>query len=424
MRAQEMRKNPPTKAQKRNTMSTYLKNMAGYKHNIDTKLVEGSEVRAEGKDKETVKLQKLIEVVPDKEEVAIDTVPLATKPPSIGRIVGIKRIHDDLGVTAAKCAGQQSIVPPDRSSAARQSLVPPDRGSTGFFKTSLPPGAPPDDTSTARRTTLPPDATLDKTNFTLCLLVGLLYRPAGTFWTVAPTPSSAIIKRPISTNFRIKGTHMQMIRDNQFDGRIRSDPHRHVADFLEISNLFQYGENQEEAVMLRTFPFSLCEEAKICFHQLGNETLVEAWIRLKEMLRICYGHGLTKGTIVHIFYHGLDGPTQGILDAGGIFLYNTPNEAFKILEDKDCIMHIPYTKEKVFKHDEISNHVGDKELISFVGIENEMSKRNTEDMENLKRPNVSPSLMEYIPKIPYSQAFKREISDLYRICWKLEGRVE
>ncbi|GKB41125.1 aldehyde dehydrogenase family 3 member F1-like protein [Tanacetum coccineum] len=125
---------------------------------------------------------------------------------------------------------------------------------------------------------------------------------------------------------------MQMIWDNQFDGRIRSDPHRHVADFLEISNLFQYGENQEEAVMLRTFSFSLCEEAKIWlnelnegtitswnelreafisryfspakfqrllnvirnFHQLGQKTLVEAWIRLKEMLHTCYGHGLTK----------------------------------------------------------------------------------------------------------------------------------
>ncbi|GKB31992.1 hypothetical protein Tco_0871393 [Tanacetum coccineum] len=95
-------------------------------------------------------------------------------------------------------------------------------------------------------------------------------------------------------NFRIKSTHMQMIRDNQFDGRIRFDPHRHIADFLEISNLFQYVENQEEAVMLRTFPFSLSGEAKTCS----------------------------------------DDPTQGILDAGGIFLYNTPNEAFKILEDK------------------------------------------------------------------------------------------
>nr|GEU66646.1 reverse transcriptase domain-containing protein [Tanacetum cinerariifolium] len=80
---------------------------------------------------------------------------------------------------------------------------------------------------------------------------------------VAPTPSSAIVQLHISINFRIKGTHMQMIQDNQFDGRIQSDPHRHVADFLKISNLFQYGENQGETVMLRTFPFSLSGEAKI-----------------------------------------------------------------------------------------------------------------------------------------------------------------
>ncbi|GKB52595.1 hypothetical protein Tco_0903348, partial [Tanacetum coccineum] len=135
IRAQEKRNKPPTKAQKRNTMSTYLKNMAGYKHNqlknksfddiqklfdkamkrvntfvdMDTELVEGSEVRAEAEiaqessskragteleqesikkqkvdeDKETAELQRLIEVVPDKEEVAIDAIPLATKPPSI-----------------------------------------------------------------------------------------------------------------------------------------------------------------------------------------------------------------------------------------------------------------------------------------------------------------------------------------------------
>ncbi|GKA42422.1 hypothetical protein Tco_0735082 [Tanacetum coccineum] len=34
-------------------------------------------------DKETIELQRLIEVVPDKEEVAIDAIPLETKPPSI-----------------------------------------------------------------------------------------------------------------------------------------------------------------------------------------------------------------------------------------------------------------------------------------------------------------------------------------------------
>ncbi|GKB15660.1 hypothetical protein Tco_0849583 [Tanacetum coccineum] len=33
LRAKEKRNKPPTKTQKRNTMSTYLKNMDGYKHN-------------------------------------------------------------------------------------------------------------------------------------------------------------------------------------------------------------------------------------------------------------------------------------------------------------------------------------------------------------------------------------------------------
>ncbi|GKD31513.1 hypothetical protein Tco_1242291 [Tanacetum coccineum] len=88
IRAQEKRNKPPTKAQKRNTMSTYLKNMAGYKNNHSKRA--GTELEQESikkqkldEDKETTELQKLIEVVLDKEEVAIDAIPLATKPPSI-----------------------------------------------------------------------------------------------------------------------------------------------------------------------------------------------------------------------------------------------------------------------------------------------------------------------------------------------------
>ncbi|GJX17676.1 hypothetical protein Tco_0218508 [Tanacetum coccineum] len=116
MRSKEKRNKPPTKAQNRNTMSTYLKNMVGYKHNqlknksfddiqklfdkamkrvntfvdMDTELVEGEELEQESskkhkleEDKETEELKQCLEVVPDKEEVAIDAIPLATKPPSI-----------------------------------------------------------------------------------------------------------------------------------------------------------------------------------------------------------------------------------------------------------------------------------------------------------------------------------------------------
>ncbi|GJT80995.1 hypothetical protein Tco_1055337 [Tanacetum coccineum] len=59
------------------------------------------------------------------------------------------------------------------------------------------------------------------------------------------------------------------------------------------------------------------------------------------MLRKCHGHGLTKGDIIQIFYHGLDEPTQAILDitARGIFLYKSPNQAFQLLEDKVLFNH-------------------------------------------------------------------------------------
>ncbi|GKC62404.1 hypothetical protein Tco_1095002, partial [Tanacetum coccineum] len=52
---------------------------------MDTELVEGKSIKKQkvDEDKEIAELQRLIEVVPDKEEVAIDVIPLATKPPSI-----------------------------------------------------------------------------------------------------------------------------------------------------------------------------------------------------------------------------------------------------------------------------------------------------------------------------------------------------
>ncbi|GJX54866.1 hypothetical protein Tco_0284763 [Tanacetum coccineum] len=216
-RAEEKRNGPPTKAQQMSIMCTYLKNMARWKAkdlknksfatiqglfdkamkrvntfvDMDTELVEGSKKRAEDStkragtkleqevakkqkiddakvddDQEEAEMKKLMEIVLDEEEVTVDAIPLATKPPSIlsmgqqgqrrdmrvlwgdlmtmfepdvespvwrtlqdekvliwklfdscgvhflrlqsmhifmlGRIVGIKRLHDDLGVDTAK----------------------------------------------------------------------------------------------------------------------------------------------------------------------------------------------------------------------------------------------------------------------------------------------------------------------------------
>ncbi|GJU00055.1 reverse transcriptase domain-containing protein [Tanacetum coccineum] len=166
--------------------------------------------------------------------------------------------------------------------------------------------------------------------------------------TVAPTPNSAIVQIDVDDNFVINSTHLKMICKNKFNGYMRANPHDHIRKFLAICDMFKYGETQSEAVKLLIFPFSLCDKAKTWFNELNEESitsnfsqlvcesLTDAWLRLKSMLRKYHGHGLTKGAIIQIFYHGLDEPTQGILDvtAGGIFLYKSPNQAFQLLEDK------------------------------------------------------------------------------------------
>ncbi|GKB11187.1 reverse transcriptase domain-containing protein [Tanacetum coccineum] len=72
------------------------------------------------------------------------------------------------------------------------------------------------------------------------------------------------------------------------------------------------------------------------FSQHKNESLTDAWLRMKEMLRNCHGHNLSKDNIIKIFYHGLSEITQEVLNAvaDGIFLYKTPNQAYQLLEDK------------------------------------------------------------------------------------------
>ncbi|GKA90963.1 hypothetical protein Tco_0812833 [Tanacetum coccineum] len=74
LRAEKIRRKPPTKAQKRNQMSTYLRNQ----------VVEGSEKKTESSRKETVskkradELQLCLEIVPRDDE-AVNVESLSTK---------------------------------------------------------------------------------------------------------------------------------------------------------------------------------------------------------------------------------------------------------------------------------------------------------------------------------------------------------
>ncbi|GJT98036.1 hypothetical protein Tco_1093554 [Tanacetum coccineum] len=136
LRAEEIRRKPPTKAQMRNQMCTYLRNMANYKHShlknksfeeiqmlfdntmkwidsfvhMDSEVVEGSEAEKESNskraggeleldklkkqkldenveaveddDQEEAEIKKHMEIVQD-DDITIDAIPLSTKPPII-----------------------------------------------------------------------------------------------------------------------------------------------------------------------------------------------------------------------------------------------------------------------------------------------------------------------------------------------------
>nr|GEV74178.1 hypothetical protein [Tanacetum cinerariifolium] len=160
--------------------------------------------------------------------------------------------------------------------------------------------------------------------------------------TVASTPNSAIIQPNVDDNFVINSTHLNMIRENKFNVYLRANPHDHIREFLAICDMFKYGETQSEAVKLLIFPFSLCDEAITWFNEL-NEDYTTSWEQMRKTFRnkffppsLFNWHGLTKGAVIQIFYHGLEEPTQEILDiiAKGIFLYKSPNQATQFLEDK------------------------------------------------------------------------------------------
>ncbi|GJS93116.1 reverse transcriptase domain-containing protein [Tanacetum coccineum] len=167
---------------------------------------------------------------------------------------------------------------------------------------------------------------------------------------VALTPSFAITIPETANEFAIKGNYLTLVKGNQFNGRTKTGPHKHIHEFLGIYDMFKYETTRIGSVRLMMFPLSLTGEAKtwiddegtiktwdelrtdfisrfccpalfdesrkICaFSQHENESLTDAWLRMKEMPRNCHGHNLSKGNIIKIFYHCLNEITQEVLNA-------------------------------------------------------------------------------------------------------------
>ncbi|GJW65524.1 hypothetical protein Tco_0117408 [Tanacetum coccineum] len=78
----------------------------------------------------------------------------------------------------------------------------------------------------------------------------------------ALTPGSAITIPETANEFAIKGNHLTLVKENQFDGRTKTDSYKHIHEFLKICDMFKYRDTKNEAVRLMMFPLSLTGEAK------------------------------------------------------------------------------------------------------------------------------------------------------------------
>nr|GEU74399.1 reverse transcriptase domain-containing protein [Tanacetum cinerariifolium] len=97
---------------------------------------------------------------------------------------------------------------------------------------------------------------------------------------VALTPGSAFTISKTAKEFAIKGNHLTLLKGNQFDGRIKTDPHKHIHKFLKICEMFKYRDIKNEVVRLMMFPLSLTGEAKTWVDKI-NEGTIKMWDELR-----------------------------------------------------------------------------------------------------------------------------------------------
>ncbi|GJV18573.1 hypothetical protein Tco_1367593 [Tanacetum coccineum] len=97
---------------------------------------------------------------------------------------------------------------------------------------------------------------------------------------VALTPGFTITIPETANEFAIKGNHLTLVNGNQFDGRTKTDPYKHIHEFLGICDMFNYRDTENEAVRLMMFLLSLTREEKTWLDEL-NEGTIETWDELR-----------------------------------------------------------------------------------------------------------------------------------------------
>ncbi|GJV78514.1 reverse transcriptase domain-containing protein [Tanacetum coccineum] len=155
----------------------------------------------------------------------------------------------------------------------------------------------------------------------------------------------------------------------------------------------------------------------LAFSQHENESLTDAWLRMKEMLRNCHGHNLSKGNIIKVFYHGLSEITQEVLNvAAGATLNQTHevrsnSKAYQSPQSRNEHVNVVFTRSG--KSYDPPNNPNDQQNNSKNPINFDSDDEDDEPTPQLKTQPTKPVKETSLPKpyklkIPYPQRLRKE----------------
>ncbi|GJV18805.1 hypothetical protein Tco_1367825 [Tanacetum coccineum] len=237
---------------------------------------------------------------------------------------------------------------------------------------------------------------------------------------VAPTPRAAIVAVDLGDNFTVKGHHLSMIKDRQFDGRTRADPHKHIAEFVKICGMFRYGNTNVDAIKLKLFPSSLSGDAKVWFNEL-SPGVITTWEEMRQAFvirlfppAICEMDATVVDDITHrrsVMTNPWDDlnkkkPTMHTEDI-------EETTMVEVLEIGVTVNHETITK----IHNLVNGKTYDppvnpnaKTTIIYDDSEDEVDESEKEEESSSSKQTKSnpPPLKAYKPKIPYPQCLRKE----------------
>nr|GEU33321.1 hypothetical protein [Tanacetum cinerariifolium] len=166
----------------------------------------------------------------------------------------------------------------------------------------------------------------------------------------APTEGyeyAIVVPAITADNFELKHGLLTLIKNKQFFGHDKKDPHAHVRYFNKITSTLKFPNVPNMSIKLMLFPFSLEGATRIWLEKeppgsIFTWMIFEAWDRLKDLLRACPHHDLSELHQLDTFYNALNSKDQDSLNfvAGGKFLDKMPRECLAIIESKSKVRYL------------------------------------------------------------------------------------